>query len=465
MTTRHAQGGARRPLLATPRSNVLLIVLQLLFVLALVAVEHASAMDASKDYYKVLGVKKDFSDRELKKAYRTLALKYHPDKVENEQDKEQAKEKFLEVSEAYEVLSDAAKKDEYDQARLYGGGTGGGGGFGGQRGGGGGGGGGRSSEESMRSFTEMFENIFGHGFGGGGGGFGGGHQEFQFGGMDGFGRGFPGGGGRGGAPQQPQTLYPKDSPVRSLSKKKFPGKDANNEWLVEFYSAQDQASHKFKDHYENIARDLSGKVKVGAVNCDKHSKFCGAMKVERYPTFVYVWEGKKTKFEGELDEYEVYNFAIEKHIAKLQRMREAGEIEKLHSGNEAKLCNVGKDANPATSSLCAVFVLSESAGARTKEMPVAQQVVKKFRQTKGIKFAYVDWKTQKRMLSKLIGEGKGVKPQQGPTLLVIRTKKGKVRVGVHPLNAFTPEALSSTMERAVGGDLSLQAVSAPVHFR
>ncbi|GAB9472236.1 Dnaj protein [Globisporangium polare] len=459
----HAPRGnaARRPL-ATSR-NVLLI---LLLVLALVAVQHASAMDASKDYYKVLGVKKDFSDRELKKAYRTLALKYHPDKVENEQDKEKAKEKFLEVSEAYEVLSDAAKKDEYDQARLHGGGAGGG--FGGPGGFGGGQqrGGGRSSEESMASFTKMFENIFGHGFGGGGmggsGGFGGGHQEFQFDGMDGFGHGFPGGG-RGGAPQQLQALYPKDSPVRSLSKKKFPGKDANNEWLVEFYSAQDQASHKFKDHYENIARDLSGKVKVGAVNCDKHKKFCASMKVKSYPTFVYVWKGKKTAYEGELDEYSVYNFAIEKHIAKLQKMRETGEIEKLHSGNEAKLCNVGKDANPATSSLCAIFVLSESTTTRSKEMPIAQQVVKKFRQTKGIRFTYVDWKTQARALGKLVGDS--AKPQQGPTLLVIRTKKGKVRVGVHPSNTFTPEALSSTMERAVGGDLSMQAVSSPVHFR
>jgi len=317
----------------------------------------------------------------------------------------------------------------------------------------------------MRSFTKMFENVFGHGFGGGMGGgggfggFGGGHSEFQFDGMDGFGHAFPGGG-RGG-PHRPQAFYPKDSPVRSLSKKKFPGKDANNEWLVEFYSAQDQASHTFKDHYENIARDLSGKVKVGAVNCDKHQKLCSSMKVVSYPTFVYVWEGRKSKYEGELDEYSVYNFAIEKHIAKLQKMRESGEIEKLHSGNEAKLCNIGKDATPSTSSLCAVFVLSADGSKRGKEMPIAQEVVKRFRQTKGLKFAYVDWKTQQRMLSKLMGDAK----PHGPSLLVVRTKRGKVRVGVHSAGTFTAEALSSTMERAVGGDLAVHAVSTPVHFR
>uniref|UniRef100_K3WV03 DnaJ homolog subfamily C member 16 n=1 Tax=Globisporangium ultimum (strain ATCC 200006 / CBS 805.95 / DAOM BR144) TaxID=431595 RepID=K3WV03_GLOUD len=440
--------------------NVLLILLQLLAVIALAAI--VRAMDPSKDYYKILGVKKDFSDRELKKAYRTLALKYHPDKVDNDEEKEKAKEKFVEVSEAYEVLSDAQKKEEYDEARLHGGGGPGGsggfgGGFGGQRGG-------RTTDESMHAFNKMFENVFGHGFGGGMGGgfggFGGGHTEFQFSGMDGFGHGFPGGGGR---PQRPQAVYPKDSPVRSLSKKKFPGKDANNEWLVEFYSAQDQASLKFKDHYENIARDLSGKVKVGAVNCDKHAKFCSALKVGSYPMFVYVWEGKKVKYDGELDEYSVYNFAIEKHIAKLQKMRESGELEKLHSGNEAKLCNVGNEANPSTSSLCALFVLSADAKQRAKEMAVAQEVAKKFRQTKGLKVAYVDWKTQSRMLSKLMGD-KVAKPQ-GPSLLVIRTKKGKVRVGVHPAGAFTAEALSSTMERAAGGDLTMQAVSVPVHFR
>ncbi|TYZ65728.1 hypothetical protein PybrP1_011989 [[Pythium] brassicae (nom. inval.)] len=457
--------------------RALLQLLLLLLLLLAAATSPTAAFDGAKDYYKVLGVKKDFSDRELKKAYRTLALKHHPDKVDDPQEKEAAKERFVEVSEAYEVLSDPQKKAEYDEARLYGGGGPGGqpgGGFGGR--GFGGGGGGRTSEESMRSFHKMFENVFGHGFGGGGGGGGfGGNHEFHFDGMDGFGHAFPGGGGGGGGRRgpsgPPQTLYPKDSPVRSLSKKKFPGKDANNEWLVEFYSPQDQRSFQFKDHYENIARDLAGKVKVGAVNCDKHKQLCASMNVGSFPSFAYVWEGKRTPYEGEVLEYDVYNFAIEKHIARLQRMRDAGELERLHSGNEAKLCNVGKDANPSASSLCAVFVLSASASAREKEMRVAQEVAKKFRHTKGLKIAFVDWKTQERVLSKLMAGSdaksakKGKQSTTGPALLVIRTKKGKVRVGVHAPGAFTAEALSSTMERAVGGDLAMQAVTTPVHFR
>ena len=65
-----------------------------------------------RDYYEVLGVSKTATDAEIKKAYRKLAMKYHPDY--NPGDKE-AEEKFKEINEAYEVLSDADKKARYDQ--------------------------------------------------------------------------------------------------------------------------------------------------------------------------------------------------------------------------------------------------------------------------------------------------------------------------------------------------------------
>ena len=91
-------------------------------------------MAGSKDYYEMLGVSKTATDDELKKAYRQLAKKYHPDAHEGE-DKKAAEEKFKEVSQAYSVLSDKQKRAQYDQfgsnfeSAGFNGGAGGFGGF------------------------------------------------------------------------------------------------------------------------------------------------------------------------------------------------------------------------------------------------------------------------------------------------------------------------------------------------
>jgi molecular chaperone DnaJ len=70
-------------------------------------------MATKRDYYEVLGVSKTATDDELKKSYRKLAKQYHPDA--NQSDKKKAEEKFKEISEAYEVLSDSKKRQMYDQ--------------------------------------------------------------------------------------------------------------------------------------------------------------------------------------------------------------------------------------------------------------------------------------------------------------------------------------------------------------
>ena len=82
---------------------------------------------AKRDYYEVLGVDKSASEDEIKKAYRKIAIKYHPDR--NPGNKE-AEEKFKEAAEAYEVLHDAQKRQQYDQFGFDGP-QGGFGGFGG----------------------------------------------------------------------------------------------------------------------------------------------------------------------------------------------------------------------------------------------------------------------------------------------------------------------------------------------
>ena len=95
-------------------------------------------MSQIKDYYEILGVSKNSSDDELKKAYRNLAREHHPDMVKDS-DKATAEKKFKEINEAYQVLSDPEKKRQYDQfghdAFKQGAGAGGYGGFGGQYGG------------------------------------------------------------------------------------------------------------------------------------------------------------------------------------------------------------------------------------------------------------------------------------------------------------------------------------------
>lgn len=131
-----------------------------------------------KDYYKILGVSRDASDTEIKKAFRKLAREFHPDVAKN---KKQAEERFKEINEAYEVLGDSAKRKKYDELgsgwrsgaefrpppgwRHEGGGAGG---FGRQQG--------REDFEFQfggTGFSDFFEQFFGGGRGRRAGGFGG----------------------------------------------------------------------------------------------------------------------------------------------------------------------------------------------------------------------------------------------------------------------------------------------------
>ncbi|EAQ41376.1 MULTISPECIES: molecular chaperone DnaJ [unclassified Polaribacter] len=118
---------------------------------------------AKQDFYEILGISKSATQAEIKKAYRKMAIKYHPDK--NPDDKV-AEENFKKAAEAYEVLSDENKKARYDQ---YGHAA-----FDGPQGGGGFGGGGMNMDDIFSQFGDIFG---GGGFSGGFGGFGGGGQR------------------------------------------------------------------------------------------------------------------------------------------------------------------------------------------------------------------------------------------------------------------------------------------------
>ena len=115
---------------------------------------------SKRDYYEILGVQRDASAEEMKKAYRKLAMQYHPDK--NPGNKE-AEEKFKEAAEAYDVLSNADKKARYDQFGHAGLGGAAGGGFAG----------GFTMDDIFSRFGDIFEGMgFGSARGFGGGGFG-----------------------------------------------------------------------------------------------------------------------------------------------------------------------------------------------------------------------------------------------------------------------------------------------------
>ena len=116
---------------------------------------------AGNDYYKILGVEKDATADQIKKAYRKIAIKYHPDKWGDapEAERKEAEEKFKKAAEAYSVLSDAEKRSRYDQFGEAGvnGDAGGFGGFGGQ---------GMDINDIFSNFGDIFGDIFG-GMGGG----------------------------------------------------------------------------------------------------------------------------------------------------------------------------------------------------------------------------------------------------------------------------------------------------------
>ncbi|GMH71086.1 hypothetical protein TL16_g05566 [Triparma laevis f. inornata] len=256
------------------RTLLLLLLLLLLLSTSPILVEaakkkktqKAKANIKSNDYYKVLGLKRSASQKDIKKAYRKLALQYHPDK---NPDDPKASDKFMLVSEAYNTLGDEEMKRIYDKHGKEGvqskerggdpeswgpgfpGGGGGsnfrfhGGGGGRQRGGGGGGGGGFDP-------FEMFSNMFG------GGGGGGGQRRQQA------------------APPVKERTHSDlfSSHVSKLSSTKFPDSKSKHIWLIIYHYKQQSLS----DLTTELNDKMSHFLKIGGVICDgkKNVKICGS---------------------------------------------------------------------------------------------------------------------------------------------------------------------------------------------
>lgn len=239
-----------------------------------------------EDYYKILGVSRNCEESDIKKSYRKLALKWHPDK--NPQKKEEAQAKFMKISEAYEVLSDPEKRRQYDlSTNMDAPRTG-------PRNN-------QGSETFHHHFQQqqqhqqqpfvdpfdMFRKVFGENFDIFNSNFpdqedlmknfGFGQDQFRFGNMrDPFGKKNKG------REKSQSSLYSDGEGVNIL--RKFP--DTSKLWLIQFYSSDDDKSQAIKDRFLKLSKQLVGNgVKVGVINCLNEAALCKSKGVKQFPSF------------------------------------------------------------------------------------------------------------------------------------------------------------------------------------
>ena len=281
--------------------------------------------ECGEDYYKLLGVKRTATKAEIKKAFKKLSLKYHPDK--NKDNPKKAKEMFVKIANAYEVLSNDEKRKIYDQygeegvkANEQGGGAG-----------------------AHFNFDNMgFEEIFSKFFGGGGGGAkfefnmggGGGNKRQGSSGFGGFGSifdtiiggGRSGGGfggfqgGQSGRKQKAQNgmkdqNYFKNTKVKTIKMKSLTLLySRKNIWFVYFYRKGDQNYEKYVNTMIEFAEKTEGLFDAGAVNCIKDEEICEEFEVDHTPSIIFFSENEKdyNKYEGKVDFNSLFNYATKR---------------------------------------------------------------------------------------------------------------------------------------------------------
>ena len=255
----------------------------------------------AEDYYKTLGVSRNATPKEIRKAFKKLSLKWHPDK--NKKNPEVAKNMFIKIANAYEVLSDPKKKEIYDHqgeegvndhvTRENSGQQGGAqhGGFGGFDFGGNNFGGG--------SFEDIFSQFFG---GGGGGGRRGGSRR-------GKGKGKKGKKGKGGK-QRGRSIFEDDED--EFQKGHFTNENIvtlnvetmsdlmnrREHWFVLFYKSNDRQINEYAQMWNTLADKANGIFTVSTVDCSFDSDVCEEYHIQTTPIVLY--------FPDSLEEEEVY---------------------------------------------------------------------------------------------------------------------------------------------------------------
>lgn len=220
----------------------------------------------TEDYYKTLGIKRSASAKEIKKAFKKLSLKYHPDK--NKDKPEWAKSKFIAVANAYECLSDPKKKEVYD---TYG-------------------------EEGLKEHTQRENSGQQHGghdfgFNFGGGGFGGDFEDI----FSNF-HGGHGGGHRFHQEEEEEKDQFPNTDVINLSMNSISKLYRRREiWFVFFYKPNNSDLEKNVEMWKTLAEKTYGIFKIGAISCKKDEEICEEFNIHKTPLFLYFPEGTGTE--------------------------------------------------------------------------------------------------------------------------------------------------------------------------
>ena len=218
------------------KKNLIIIILIILLTLS----------NCGEDYYHLLGVKRNASKEEIRRAFKKLSLKYHPDKNKNKKNPEKAKEMFIKIANAYEVLSDDKLRQIYDQhgeegVKQH------------QQGGG---------QQHGGNFQDIFNFFFRGGMGGGGF-----QQNFQEGPEKNF---F----------ENTDVLFLKmENLSKLLSRRKI--------WFVYFFKSKDEGFEAMKQKIVDIASKTYGIFNFGAVNCKDDEEICEDYSVYSTPKVIY----------------------------------------------------------------------------------------------------------------------------------------------------------------------------------
>ena len=264
-----------------------------------------------EDYYKLLGLKRGATKEQIKRAFKKLSLKYHPDK--NRDNPKKAKEMFVKIANAYDVLSNDTKREIYDKygeegvkANEQGGNPGG------------------AHFENM-NFEDIINRFFGMGMGagrgqrfssrmGGGGGKSGGFGfEDLFSGFRQNGRGRQQQQGRRQSQGMQNKNYFANTKVTPLKMKNLTFLlSRKNIWFVYFYKAGDQNFEQYVNAMKEFSSKTDGLFNSGSVNCVADEEICDEYDVKRTPSIVFFSENQKeyNKYGGKIEFNALFNYAV-----------------------------------------------------------------------------------------------------------------------------------------------------------